>query len=308
MKLFITGMMRSGTTLLQKVLDCHPDLSVSYQLYTDNFVEVVKRFHAEKNIQAYHVFNNYSDPIGYSFSELQKWLDSNIKVEDLLPADVSGDKEVLVEEFVPFLLSHGIKCINVVRDPRDMIASMSFGNGEVYTGSERPVLFDLRNWRKSVHIGYECLSDVNFKQVKFEDLIYNPQRVLKEIFVFLGLDESFFNIFYKGLNENTTWKGNSSFGDKKLFDQSVIGNFSLVLPSDVISYIEAVCWQEMDYADYSFTLESKDREGVVRNYFDSFDIKRDEFDKMYSSSKANVEYEIERLSKSFGQINKEILS
>ncbi len=306
--IFISGMMRSGTTLLQQVLDSHSMLSVNYQGYTNNFLNIIKQFHSQQNIEKYHLFNNYTDPLEYTFFELQKWLKNNVEIESLFPADVLGDKEVLVEEFYPFLLSHSVKCINVIRDPRDVIASMSFGNGKIYTGSERPVLFDLRNWRKSVHIGYKCLNNKNFKQVRFEDLIYNPQEVLKDILVFLDIDVSDFDSFYKSLNENSSWKGNSSFGDKKLFDQSVIGNFKLALPNEVVSYIEAVCCQEMQYIGYLSKYKSNDREDIIRQYADPFVIKRKEFDRLYSSNMFNVEYEVKRLSKSFNEINKEILN
>ena len=63
---------------------------------------------------------------------------------------VIGSKEIAVEEYIPYFIEVGTKVVLVVRDPRAMIASLALGEGERYGGSPRPILFDVRNWRKSV--------------------------------------------------------------------------------------------------------------------------------------------------------------
>jgi hypothetical protein len=48
------------------------------------------------------------------------------------------------------LLDKGIHVVIILRDPRDMIASLNFSERDNATGSDRPVLYSMRIWRKSV--------------------------------------------------------------------------------------------------------------------------------------------------------------
>lgn len=299
-------MMRSGTTLLQKALDMHGDVSISYQSRTQDFLKCVKGFHQSQNVEKYHLLSHYAGNNEYTLQELNDWMLLNSDVGSLiLDTDnpkVSGVKEVLAEEFVPFFIKKDVKCILIVRDPRDVIASMSFGRGEEHTGKERPVLFDLRNWRKSVLIAEVFKNDPNLLVLRMEDLLDHPKTVMNSLYSFLEIEPQPFEQLIEIMNASS-WKGNSSFGEKKAFDTSAIGNYKQVLPSVVIEYIETICKQEMTLMNYE-TAEYSNSEEIIRNYIDPFKVERNEFESNYSCNCENVEYEVKRLHTSLHSIIK----
>ncbi|MEZ9657984.1 sulfotransferase [Vibrio sp. 10N.261.52.F3] len=297
-RIFLSGMMRSGTTLLQRALDQHPKVSLSYQNKTRKILDLLKKFHGVKNLEKYHLLSHYSPNYDYSIQELTRWLDENVDINTLLSPGESGAiigvKEVLAEELVPFFVNHGVKCINIVRDPRDVIASISFGNGIEHTGLERPVLFDIKNWRKSVLVSY-LLKDSDFLlTIRMEDLIESPESTMLSIYKFLNVDCQSFSILVEKMNAST-WKGNSSFGDKKVFDPSAIGNYKTVLSKDVVEYIETTCHEEMKYMKYQRDNANLNA-NVISSYSDSFVVNRKEFEPHYSSNSENVSYELNRSS------------
>src|SRR5687767_125731 len=83
----------------------------------------------------------------------------NARVAEVFPKEsllYVGGKEILVEEYVPYLLRAGTSVLLIVRDPRDMITSLNFRERDNLTGAHRPVLYSLRIWRKSVAMAIGC--------------------------------------------------------------------------------------------------------------------------------------------------------
>lgn len=303
MNIFLTGMMRSGTTLLQRALNQHPNISVSYQDRTEVFLKSIKKFHKQKKIQKYHLLSHYSPNNDYSLQDIQFWMENELTINELLPDQtngLSGVKEVLAEEFLPFLINKKVKCINIIRDPRDVIASMSFGNGLEHTGLERPVLFDIKNWRKSVLISQIFKDSKYLLTIRMEDLLHDPESEMANIYKYLEVAPMPYNQLIKKLNESS-WKGNSSFGDKKAFDSSAIGNYKIALPNKVIEYIEVTCNQEMKHMGYK-KICSSISEKTISSYSDPFTVQRDEFVSNYSSTSENVKYEVERYALSIDKL------
>ncbi|OCH28662.1 hypothetical protein A6E12_09230 [Aliivibrio fischeri] len=295
--LFITGMMRSGTTLLQKALNVHPEINVTYQSRTEEYIKLLKTFYSSIGVNKYHVLSHYSPNKDCSFSDVQKWLLNNAEYEKLFDTQdsyYSGVKEVLSEEFIPYFISNKIKCINIVRDPRDVICSMSFGKGIQYTGSERPVLFDIKNWRKSVLISEIFKESDYLLTIKMEDLLRNPEYIMTQIYRFLNVETITHDDLISEMSK-LNWTANSSFGQRKLFDESVINNYKNNLPSEVINYIEATCLNEMNHMGYD-AQQDLDVESIIRTYEDPFQVTRNEFLPLYSSNNKNIQYEIERHS------------
>jgi hypothetical protein len=168
-------------------------------------------------------------------------------------AVVSGSKEILCEEFIPFLLSSGVKCILVIRDPRDVIASMNTGKGYEYTGDIKPTLFNIRNWRKSVAFGIEMSGNENFMQIKYEDLITSPETILNKIASFLEVSSYKLDYIKQGIKDEygNEWKGNSSFAEFNFIDASSAGGYKEKLSKTAIEYIESFCFHEMKYLNYT---------------------------------------------------------
>lgn len=336
--LLVTGMLRSGTTLLEKALNAHPNIKLCYQPFPELFINTKKTFLENKGlISGYHVLSHYCEEARYKPSDLSLWLQGTLLSESsiasfldsdkqkLFDSSKSGDrnhpfavwysflirqmhpnghicclgsKEVLVEEFVPYLVNNDVRCIIIVRDPRDVIVSLDYGRGKEFTGDHRPALFNLRNWRKSIAFAYDMEGEACFRMVRFEDLILKPIETLNKLAQWLGLDPFNEQWWANGfLDENgNLWKGNSSFGDTQPFSPQATGDHEQMLPETTRLYIEAVCHREMlslGYAIASSSIEKR-RERIAA-FVDPFVIKRPEFPLNYSSLPENIEYEIERL-------------
>lgn len=302
-KLFISSMMRSGSTLLQRALNTHDSIYVEYQTDTQKIINFKKNFLSEVGCDDYHVLAHYNPVYSYSYRDFKRWAAKNHnqincfispenKIKDT--ASVVGVKEVLAEEFYSLLLRKNIYCLNIIRDPRDVIASMSFGKGQIHTGERRPILFDLRNWRKSFIFTKKNELNYKFKSILFEDLIFNTQTVLDDIYAWLDVEQIALHKVKTRLNQ-AAWQGNSSFGEKKPFDPSAIAKYKEVLPEGVVNYIEAVCYKEMLRLGYEVSIKSEDRASIIREFKEPFQVERLEFSVNYTASLENVNYELKRL-------------
>ena len=336
LNLLVTGMLRSGTTLLEKALNAHPDIKLCYQPFPELFINT-KRAFLEKNgiVSGYHVLSHYCGETRYKLSDFTSWLERTFLYQSsiagflstdkqrLLDSSISGDnpfadwysflicqmhpkshlrcmgsKEVLMEEFVPYLVKKNVRCVIIVRDPRGVIASLDYGRGNEFTGDHRPALFNLRNWRKSIAFAYAMECHAGFRMVRFEDLVSRSVETLNNLALWLGLDPFNEQWWANGLlDENgNPWKGNSSFGDTQPFNARAAGDHQQILPETTRLYIEAVCRHEMLSLGYAITPSSiEECKERVATFTDPFEIKRPEFSPNYSSQPENIEYEIKQL-------------
>jgi Sulfotransferase domain len=210
-----------------------------------------------------------------------------------------GSKEVLCEEYVPFLLQKGVKTVLVIRDPRDMITSLNFKKRSNLTGENRPILYSLRVWRKSVAIALANESNPDFVWIRYEDLAAHPINVLNRISDFLAISDFTPGMFKNGiLHQNgSLWKGNSSFADQNGVGTESINRFSKLLPGDVLDYINACCWPEMKFLGYDYLASDTFNEAAIRTFVGPFTKQHPQFPQAYSDAPDHVEEEIERVHK-----------
>jgi hypothetical protein len=211
-------------------------------------------------------------------------------------ARVVGAKEVLYEEYVPYLLGKGTRAIIIVRDPRAMILSLNFGRRDNKTGLPRPVLYSLRAWRKSVAIALACEGRDGFAWMRYEDLIADTGASLACVARFLGLapypPRSLAGVIRDQWGE--PWGGNSSFDDKAGVSASSVDAFRDRLPPAVLAYIETACLPEMRALGYAPVAVSRFDERALADYRDPFDRVHPKFPADYSSDPARIRAEVER--------------
>ena len=334
--LFITGMLRSGTTLLEKALNTHPDIKILYQPFSELFIHTKQQFLRDKGFPpVYHALSHYCDESEYTPRDFTEWLrqtklsrefiiralpvsmqhlpDMHISPDLLLhqwyslfvgqsscPEGIRclGTKEVLMEEYVPHMIDHGVFSVIIVRDPRDIITSLDFGSGSTYTGDHRPILFNLRNWRKSVYFALAASKADNFRIVKFEDLVLRPVTTLGKLSRMIGLssfDEAWWADGLRNEN-NDIWEGNSSFGNRSPFNSGAIGGFKKNLTDRTRLYIEAVCRREMSVMGYDVSPSSISAcKKEITGFRDPYRIERPEFHPDYSALPENIAFEIKHL-------------
>ena len=346
--LIITGMGRSGTTLLGKLLTSHKDIDLLSQPLPMLFVEVKRQFLRSKGIDEYYALNDDFISRNYKARDLNNFLKNvsishtgietifhnmreysrqgtkgdfdhicdagiqlgfkNILEKGLdfyrLDSDIPyiGSKEIMCEEFLSYLCEMNYKCIVIIRDPRDVLASANYPKGKKYFGEKRPSLFVLRSWRKSVEYTYLLRKNKNFRFLRYEDLVYQPYLELNKITTFLGVDDFPSDCFDKGIFERNgkAWQANSSFGNEGSFiSQKSKDIFKEKLTTEEIKYAEAICKYELNWLNYPLEFGVSPIESI-RDFRDTEIENNDHIPVNYSSQAENISKEIER-AKSFSR-------
>lgn len=324
--MFITGMLRSGTTLLENLINTHIPSRILYQpcmpLFTgvkNAFLESLgckperyplgplflesrydqddfKTFLERYQPQAWPGLPDTPRGRGYpgSLAEMlpHLWRDLGCGAA-LSPL---GAKEVLCEEYAPYLANRGFKVIIVLRDPRDVIASMNYGRASRFVGAVRPTLYNIRNWRKSVAFALHLNELGMAGYVRYEDLVGDPEKLLKNISSWLGLNRESFNM-KRSLRDHhgKSWNGNSSFGDKRAVSTESVGKYRTILPQELVEYIQILCEPEMAVLGYQRdVLAGGDFERIVRSFREPMEISHPALPADYSENQENSKHEVLR--------------
>lgn len=305
--LFVTGMFRSGTTLLEKLLCNHPALSVVSQPAPYLWIEVKRAFLAALGADdplplgslfpepryTPEDFEAYLERRRLDADELEDWLramrgysgqhtpvepspDLLDKLDGCFLAEVVrtlnravahrpgargfGSKEVICEEYLPYLLACGFHVVLILRDPRDVLASMRGGRGEAFVGPARPLLHDARCWRRSAAYALGLGNDPRCHVVHYEELARQPEAVLARLTEALGLDPFPEDAFRDGLRDQAgrPWGANSSHGGGLAISTASIGAHRRVFDDSEIAYVETLCWPEMQALGYVPSLSAPD--------------------------------------------------
>ena len=262
---FITGVQRSGTTLLSVLLSKHPDIfmerrSIAFRLIT--------------------CFNSLTDILPYNLkvdkSDLQRWLienDSNGRLANLIQTDklqdggnlvdliqqsidlklkqntkrIWADKSPNLEYFFKdiTLLMPQSKMLHIVRDGRAVAQSMSIR-------SSRNLLLCAQQWvdgNIQALVNQQIAGKERYLIIHFEDLVKNPEKTLKAVCEFLNLTFS-----AEILNPKEESKANEVNYVKGDFDESKIDSWKKDLSVKQIHKIEKIQGPLLD--KFGYTLET----------------------------------------------------
>lgn len=209
-------------------------------------------------------------------------------------ATIRGTKETSCEEFIPSMLGQGIDVIVIVRDPRDVLASLNHGKGTEHAGAIKPTLFNLRSWRRSVASVIAMRSHPRLAWCRYEELVTAPDATLSSLAKQLGLHASLDASAVLRDGEGRVWTGNSSHRTFEGIGQSSVGMHRSVLPREVARVAEAATLPEMKWLGYETAMTFEDAAQALRHYAEPYQSVRAGLD-ADSFSTANVEIEIERL-------------
>jgi sulfotransferase family protein len=222
--LFVVGCPRSGTTLLQRLLDAHPQLAVINETLwitreADGRVtpDLVSRLFENRRFQR----------LGMVREEVERLVQSDGSIS--YPGFVSavfdlygraqgkalvGDKSPGYVREIPALhrLWPGAKFVHIIRDGRDVWLSLANWKkaersmGDFATWAEDPVATAALWWERSVLLGREAaalLGPELYYEVRYENLVANPAQACQELCGFLGLpyDEAMLR-FHEGHTRN----------------------------------------------------------------------------------------------------------
>lgn len=209
---FIVGAARSGTTLLQQMLDHHPDLAVPRESY---FIPVISRYLAafgnlskpENRLALIRAISEYMK-ISYSYLGGKEWVPNLDREAPALAAQAGPSYGAVIDEIFslyaketgktrwgdksPMYINHldlllglfpDAQFVHLIRDGRDVAASvlpLSFGPMTVTVAAE--------TWGREVRcaLEFEQKHPTQVLAVRFEDLLHSTEATLRRICAFLG--------------------------------------------------------------------------------------------------------------------------
>ena len=256
---FIVGCGRSGTTLLRTLLIRHPEIAIPLEsLFIIDYLRVQDRHELK-----------YLNSLVIREPELEEW-GISVSAEDLLDSDsvprmISRLHEIYAEskgkarwgQKTPRFVRHldllrenfpSSKVIHMVRDPRAVVSSLIQSNvhqSNAYHGSHR--------WKMDVRAGltYELTHSSRVLRVFYEDLVKDPEEVLKAISEFLELDPSGmmisgekksqeYSVFYENIHANIERSPTPAFVDK----------WKQHLSPEEVNIVEGICGELMGDLGY----------------------------------------------------------
>lgn len=349
-ELFVTGYLRSGTTLLEKILAQQEHVSMLSQPFPLLYPEAKRCFLRTLGVES-------DNPLGHLFGErrytnddlkryLSQWSMSREMLVQLFTrmsaysgqwtrfddralqaaldavagmrgfADVVstllhllttngnarwfGSKETTGEELIPFLLDSGFRCLLILRDPRDVVASLNHGEGRSIAGDVRPTLFTIRAWRKSVAFAFACEAREHFAWCRYEDLVAAPDAVMKALALKTGVDLRPTDFSRLRDASGAEWTGNSSYRLHTGVSDFSVGSFREVLPPEVARFVEAACLPELQLLGYPTSLTRDDAARELHAYREPYAITRRGMDADLATE-ANAALEEERLDRLFDE-------
>lgn len=229
--ILITGTFRSGTTLISQIMRNHSNVELvydsvnfmrfSYNKYNpitefENVKLLVKEIH-ERIQKRWEMEFNYEEVISKLKDEKISYAIIYDKImTDLLlknsEANIWGEKTTLVWTKIPdfFELFPKGRVIHIIRDPRAVLASwkkMTHAPGNDYLDA-------ILNCRGSMEKALEYknrFKSIRYYLLKYEKLVKNPKRELKNISKKLGIKFEGEMINSKNFTDKTgdKWQGNS---------------------------------------------------------------------------------------------------
>lgn len=185
---FIIGMPRSGTTLVEQIISSHPQIYGAGELATLTNIEknIGKKFELSSTYPASISLCDDYTLLKYSaeyLSELNKYSQDTKRITDKMPDNFL--RTGLIKTLFP-----KARIIHCKRDAMDTCTSIflnSFVNGNKYS-------FDLTEIGK-YYLDYERLMAHWFElfpseifEVKYENLVFNQAEISRQLIEFIGLD------------------------------------------------------------------------------------------------------------------------
>jgi len=287
LKIFITGVYRSGTTLLSRILNNHPKLWVTYDsihfmrfcygkynpiqsvrnaesLVKDLHVRILRRWDMSFNINT--VISNLHDLKTVTYRDCYEFIMRELVLQGKKNAVGWGEKTNVCWGQIPNFLSmfpEDGKVLHIVRDPRDVLCSYREHTYERAFAYLDSVFCSLHSLTKAYE--YSAMIDKNkYYCLRYEDLLGNPQQEVEKICNFLGVsfELNMLDVTKFTNKKGKRWGGNSAFVGK----------------STAISTEPIGRWRKSSNAMEVFLVESINKEYMLKFNYKISNVKLDEFE------------------------------
>ena len=211
--LFVVGCPRSGTTLLQRMLDHHPQLAIANDTHfipraigsstasknpplDQELIERVRRYHRFPRLNLSDGVVNEAAASASTYSEFVSNLYSSFA--RLHEKPLAGEKTPDYVRYLPLLydLFPEARVIHIIRDGRDVALSTlewarpDKGPGRFPMWQEDSIAVCALWWRWQVSTGRQDGKSIGpdlYREVRYEDLVHQPAKVLQDMSKFLRL-------------------------------------------------------------------------------------------------------------------------
>ena len=217
--IFILGMPRSGTTLVEQIISSHPEVYGSGEL---NFLSriVYKNFFKENKLSFIDNFNELNNADFSSISKQYLNFIGNFKSNKIYITD----KALFNFQWIGFIkiLFPNAKIINCIREPKDNCLSIYknlFENEGHWCYNKKDLVECYKLYQDLIDFWNTKLPSKIYN-IKYEDLIKNPDSKIKELIQAAGLDwnENCLK-FYENKNPIKTLSVNQA--RKKIYSSSL---------------------------------------------------------------------------------------
>lgn len=265
--LFLTGIGRSGTTLLQQMLHAHTQIDFKPEThYFKSYIlplligkhEDSRKYKLEASADSYLQrlkLEEASDLIGLNGSKrsVLKGFE-NVLCNSKLK--FGADKDTEYVRYFPHLKKAYPESflINIIRDPRDVVLSRK----KTPWGNKRSITFHAAEYvyyfKKNRAEGHELFGD-KYIEVQFEHLIENPEKEIKTVLKRLGLSFEDSVLDYSNssssliADDEKAWKGNA---DKPILKGNS-NKWEAELDKDVVGLIESEIGSQMEELGYELS-------------------------------------------------------
>jgi hypothetical protein len=268
----VVGSQRSGTTLLNRILNGHPAIGMLFQ--QSNFLRLDPRDYdlskpeervrligdGRKKCSVYSAL--FDDRVERellsqftgrgSFGEIYEALLRAIVPKK--PSQLCGEKYAgRCVEAQKFFDTTAGRIVHIVRDPRDVCASEKQRLVKL-GGAAGDYLITLDDWREGVAIGdrIQQAEPSRYLRVRYEDLVAQPERELRLLCRFLGLafDSRMTDAASFTEDDGAPWAANSFFDDDVREVRRFGPRWPNVLTGSEVRFIERFCRKGMDACGY----------------------------------------------------------
>ena len=251
-RLLLFGEQRSGTLLLQSLLQAHPLIEVLPPDFDLNAAVKVFKLHPQQPMkprQAHVLWQRMRSTL----RQLPELMPPHITCYDALLAYRMGlhaaSTEVVCMKFHgPFsavadlLGADDVYCLHIVRDVRDVLLSRAF-RGEQHLDEWA------LQWRASSASMRELAGHPRLLSVRFEDLVAAHARESARIFSWLGLATSSLQLPAADAQGRPKLQ-NSSFGELTTFDARAVGRYRDKTALPLVRYAQWLCRAELERWQY----------------------------------------------------------
>lgn len=176
--IFIVGMPRSGTTLLEQIVSSHPKVGAVGEL--GNWAELTELFRSGRQPT-----KKETEAVAGSFlKKLEQMAPSHLRITEKTPQNylILGQIHAVFPE---------ARILHIRRNAMDTCLSIfttAFMSGPEYAHDRSDLVFVYKNYEKLMNHWRAILPSERFMEVGYEELVANPEPIVRQIIQFLGLE------------------------------------------------------------------------------------------------------------------------